>query len=64
MKKKTMSELCSKLAKMEGGKHECLIGDVRELMRCFADLCIEDSREWMDVFYTYACKRANRKAKK
>jgi hypothetical protein len=63
MKKKTMTELCSKLAKREGGKHQASIGDVRELMRCFADLCIQDSKEWVDVFLEYACNRANRKAR-
>lgn len=45
MDKKTLTQLCSKLAKMEGSKHQCSIGDVRELMRCFADLIANDDKE-------------------
>lgn len=64
MKKKTMKELCSKLAKLEGKKHQCSIGDIREILRCFADICADESKEWLfDVFYPYACKRGNRKVK-
>jgi hypothetical protein len=63
MKKKTMNELCSKLAKREGSKHQASSGDVRELMRCFADICIEEDKGWIECFLDYACNRANRKAR-
>ena len=58
--KKTVSELCSKLAKMEGGKHQASIGDVREIIRCFADLIAKEDKEWLDVLYEYSCRRAVR----
>lgn len=61
MKKKTITELCSKLAKLEGKKHQCSVGDIREIFRCFADLCISDSKVWIDVFYDYTVKRAGKK---
>ena len=61
MKKKTVTELCSKLAKLEGKKHQCSIGDIREIFRCFADLCISDTKEWIEVFYDYTLERASKK---
>jgi hypothetical protein len=61
--KKTMTKLCSEIAKREGKNHQAKIGDIREVMRCFADLCVEDSKEWLDVFATYAARRGNRRAK-
>lgn len=63
MKKKTMKDLCSKIAHMEGGKHQASIGDIREIFRCFADLCAIEDKTWLDCFAEYACKRANRKVK-
>jgi hypothetical protein len=61
--KKTMTKLCSEIAKREAGKSEVAIGNIREVMRCFADLCVEDSKEWLDVFAAYAARRGNRRAK-
>jgi hypothetical protein len=58
--KKTMTKLCSEIAKREAGKSEVAIGNIREVMRCFADLCVEDSKEWLDVFAAYAARRGNR----
>jgi hypothetical protein len=58
--KKDIKSLCSLLAEMEGKKRSVAIGDVRELMRCFADVVAEDS-EWLEVFALYAVKRAKRK---
>ncbi len=63
MKKKTVTALCSEIAKREGGKSQVAIGNIREVMRCFADLCVDDSREWLDVFATYAARRGNRRRK-
>jgi hypothetical protein len=61
--KKTMTKLCSEIAKREAGKSEAKIGDIREVMRCFADLCVEDSKEWLDVFAVYVVYRARRRGK-
>lgn len=60
MAKKTVTMLCSRLAKMEGSKHECSIGDIREIIRCFADLIVEEDKEWLDVLYEYSCRRAKK----
>jgi hypothetical protein len=61
--KKTMSKLCSEIAKREGGKSQVAIGDIREIFRCYADLLAEDSKEWNDVLLAYAARRGNRRAK-
>ena len=54
-------ELASLLAKREGGKSEAKIGDVRELLRVFADLALELDKTVFDTLADYAAKRANRK---
>lgn len=58
MKKKTMKDLCSRIAKLEGKGHQCSIGDIREVFRCFADLVASTDKEWLDVLYEYSLARA------
>ena len=57
---KNMRELCSELARREAGKSQVSIGDVREIMRCLADLMIETDKTALDLIAKYAANRANR----
>jgi hypothetical protein len=63
MKPKNMRELCSELAKREGKQHQVSIGDIRELMRCLADLMAETDKTPLDIIASYAAQRANRRRK-
>lgn len=60
---KNMRELCSALAKMEAGKSQVSIGNIREIMRCLADLMAETDKEPLDIIARYAADRANRRRK-
>lgn len=64
MKITNMRELCSAIAAKEGKKSEVSIGDIREVMRVFSDLIIEQDKTVLDIFVTYSTKRANRIKKK
>lgn len=43
MKKLTMNELASKIAKREGKKHQASIGDIREILKIIGALEYEDA---------------------
>jgi hypothetical protein len=60
---KNMRELCSEIARREGGKSQVSIGNVREIFRCLADLMIETDKTPLDIIAAYAAKRANRRNK-
>jgi hypothetical protein len=59
---KTLTNLCSEIAKNEKKKKSVSIGNVREVMRVFADLCAKD-HAWLDVFAMYVVYRARRRGK-
>lgn len=63
MKIKNMKELCSEIAKREAGKSEVSIGNIREIMRVFSDIVIENDKEVLDIFIDYTARRANRRKK-
>ena len=63
-KPKNMRELCSEIARREGGKSEVSIGNIREIFRCFADLMAETDKTPLDILSDYAARRANRRKKK
>lgn len=59
---KSIKQLCEIIAAKEGGKHEASIGDIREIVRIIGDH-IADDKEWLEILYQYAIKRAQRKRK-
>lgn len=61
---KNMTELCSEIARREGGKSQVSIGNIREIFRCLADLMIETDKTPLDIIASYAANRANRSKKK
>jgi hypothetical protein len=58
-----MRELCSEIALREAGKSEVSIGNIREIMRVFSDIIIDNDKTVLDVFVDYTARRANRKRK-
>jgi hypothetical protein len=60
---KNMRELCSEIALREAGKSEVSIGNIREIMRVFSDIIIDNDKTVLDVFVDYTARRANRKRK-
>jgi hypothetical protein len=56
-----MSELCREIALREGLSSEVSIGNIREIMRVFSDIIIENDKEVLDIFVRYSTNRANRK---
>lgn len=39
----TFNQLASKIAKMEGKKHQATIGDIKEILKCFFDLISDEA---------------------
>jgi hypothetical protein len=61
---KNIRELCSEIAKREGGKSEVSIGNIREIIRVFSDVIIDNDKEILNIFVDYTIRRANRRKKK
>lgn len=59
---KTLRSLASKLAKMEGKKHQASIGDIREILKCLVIIGCED-KEYLDAIYEAAVALGNKKVK-
>jgi hypothetical protein len=60
---KNMNELCSEIARREGGKSQVKIGDIREIFRHLADLMYDTDKTALDIIATYSANRANRRRK-
>ena len=60
-KVKNITQLCSEIARREGGKSNVKIGDIREIVRIIADISIEQDKTVFDILADYAAKRANQK---
>ena len=60
---KNMNELCSEIARREGGKSQVKIGDIREIFRHLADIMFDTDKTALDIISEYASRRANRRKK-
>ena len=64
----TLNKLASEIAKREGKKSQARIGDIREIIGVFSDICHEElennSTEPMDLIVATGEKRAKKKKKK
>ena len=55
-----MNDIAKEVARLEGGKKQLSIAQIKEVLRCLSDMAA-DNKEVLDALYTYAIKRAMRK---
>ena len=63
-KKFNMNDLAVQVSKLEGGKENLSIAQIKEVMRCLSDVLLFDPNRWFDVWNEYLDKRASEKRDK